>query len=93
MMQSPAWVTPLTSRLSILAHASFMLGVGLIAEFHDSIATAEGRCQRCGAYFNVTVPDDRSAAEALLAIFNKHLAEKHAEEEKGDDSCTFPIAG
>jgi hypothetical protein len=69
-----------------------MLHVGFVSELHDSIGTGEGRCLRCGASFYVAAPDGRSADEALSALFDKHLAQKHAEEKKADVSCTFAIS-
>ena len=66
--------------------------VGFVSALYDCIGTAEGRCLRCGAYFTVTMPNNKSAAEALSTLFDKHLAEKHAEKEESNVSRTFAIA-
>lgn len=68
-----------------------MLNLGHVSVL-QAIGTAEGRCLGCGTYFFVAVPDDRSPAEALLAVFDKHLAETHEEEAEADVSHAFAIA-
>lgn len=60
-----------------------MLDVELISVLRDSFGTAEAQCLECGAYFSVTIPSDQSAVEALSELFDKHLAEKHADSRRG----------
>jgi hypothetical protein len=59
-----------------------MWDVNLALVLYESIGTAEGRCLGCGAYFYVAVPNDGSAKEALSRLFDKHLAEIHAEKKQ-----------
>jgi hypothetical protein len=56
-----------------------MLGVDHIIILRDALGTAEGHCLHCGAYLSVTIPSDKSAAEELSRLLNKHLVEKHAD--------------
>jgi hypothetical protein len=58
---------------------AFMGDVSGISVMSDSLGTADGQCLRCGAFLSVTIPSDKSAMDALSRLFDKHLAEKHAE--------------